>query len=275
MIPEDSLYYIPEYNVETVREKISRINRRAAKLQMQPVTMTETGRRETRVTRQRENVYGETVGVTAEFIEFRIEGEAPRIKGWDLLAAIDHRDGFPAILPISGEDIPADQRERGPVCDHCAHNRRRVQTYVLRETDTGRVVTVGSSCISDFIGKWDRDPHKVAELFCSVRALLSTPLGDPDFEGGLMREKPRVDVWEAVAVTGAILEFCPWVSRGEARDRGTGATADAVATYLFSPPHHRPTTGGLRRSQMAGDHPGESRQGRAPGGSYGGRGMGR
>lgn len=233
-------YFLPEHNIETVREKIDGINRRAARLKMRPVTMTETGRREERVIRTRRNVYGETVKVTAVFVEFRIEGEAPRIKGWDLLAAIDHREGFPAILNIAGEDIPREQRDRGPVCDHCGHNRRRAQTYILRETATGRVVTVGSTCIADFVGRWDRNPHNVAELFSAVRALLSLPMSDPDFEGGWDRVRPVVHVWEAVAVTAAILEFCPWISRTEARERMTGSTADAVSCFLFSPPVSAP-----------------------------------
>ena len=123
--------------------------------------------------------------------------------------------------------------ERGPVCDHCKHNRQRNQTYVLRD-ESGEYITVGSTCLKDFIGDWHTDPHKMAEFFCAIHSLINEDFTNTHWDEGMSRVTPVVSVVEAVAITGAILEFEPFISRSKEEVPGT-ATATQVGCYITSP----------------------------------------
>ena len=106
-------YFVPSHNLESLKKRIDKVNKKAKKLGVEPVTIKATGNVEERKTGSRKNVFGERVDIMTMFIEIQIEGIEPTIKGFSLIAAIDHRDGFPAILTIDG-DCPNDQRGARP-----------------------------------------------------------------------------------------------------------------------------------------------------------------
>jgi hypothetical protein len=71
-------------------------------------------------------------------IPLTLHGETPHFAGWHFLAALEHLDGANILRGVSGEEIPAEFRTRGPACDHCKVSRRRNDTYVLRHEGHGK-----------------------------------------------------------------------------------------------------------------------------------------
>lgn len=66
------------------------------------------------------------------------------------------------------EDVPQEQKDVR-ICQHCNTNRSRKFYYILQNEDTSEYITVGKSCLIDFIGH--RNIDKIAEFFQDVKSL--------------------------------------------------------------------------------------------------------
>ena len=104
------------------------------------------------------------------------------IAGWVFVATLDHeadegadegtairrapvgsrlisRIGEEAATAVESADLTA-YRHGGNDCDHCGFNRRRKQTYVLYEAETGELRQIGSTCLKDYTGA--HNPERIA-----------------------------------------------------------------------------------------------------------------
>lgn len=80
-------------------------------------------------------------------------GEMPVAAGYTFVAKIAHTEGGNLISAAPGEygkDLPLELREAAPTCDHCAKQRRRNETFVLR-TPEGKLYRCGRNCLADFL----------------------------------------------------------------------------------------------------------------------------
>lgn len=232
-----------------------RANKQALKLGVPGITYRR-GAVEDRVVSRVVNAGGLEVKVKARFVEVEIEGTIPVLPGgWTLIAVVNHEEGLPIVKNVPGQELPAGQRERGMICDHCQTSRGRKDTFVVR-AENGDVRQVGRNCLADFLGVSGYSPEALLALIRFLAAPLDG-FGDPDAEDfgyeGFARGRTTIDVVEVVQVAGAMIDEHGWVSRArsQASNGEEAATADGVARFLFPP--SRPTEQELaERAQIRG-----------------------
>lgn len=153
----NATYRVHESKKAWLTEKLAKLNRKATRLGTMPVTLT----------------WGEDVIVerTSEsggakvydhYTMATVTGIAPKVGGWTFVATLQHADEAGNVIrsvPGTEKDLPLSFRTVGKVCQHCNAERRRKDTYVLRN-DAGEYKQVGANCLGDFLG--GRDPHAAA-----------------------------------------------------------------------------------------------------------------
>lgn len=86
----------------------------------------------------------------------KIEGDVPNINRWSVLGTIEpvlgQNDKY-TLHSYSDKDLPKQYRdlEEPTKCEHCDTNRKRNQTFVIKNRESDEVLQVGSSCMKDFI----------------------------------------------------------------------------------------------------------------------------
>lgn len=155
-------------------------------------------------------------------VPLTIEGESPKFAGWRFVAALQHLDGENIVRALPGETIPTTYRNRGPVCDHCEHNRRRNDTYVLAHEDS-RTVQVGSTCIKDFLGS---DTADTLAANASILA-LALACGEGGEEGFGSKTSTETHSGEFLALVAWAVRNLGWVSKSKAEfeEHSTGHVA--------------------------------------------------
>lgn len=141
---------IDSYQLEMTRAKIEKINARAAKKGLAgTLTLTAAEVIEVEV--------DEITKIRTERLMYDVEviGNAPAFNGWEFVAKLDW-DANAGLIVRSIPGAVAVDREslRQGWCDHCKTTRQRLVTYVVRESETGRQIQVGSSCLKDFTGQY-------------------------------------------------------------------------------------------------------------------------
>lgn len=90
-------------------------------------------------------------GKSVEFLTIEVQGETPKIDGWEFIATIDFYEEGNIIRAAVEADLEA-YRQSDKTCDHCSSKRNRKNLYVVRNIETQETQKVGSSCLKDFIG---------------------------------------------------------------------------------------------------------------------------
>lgn len=137
---------IPKAATPKLNKEIEKLNRRAKKLDLDPL----------------EAVFGETQIKESfdpngnkykyEAINVTIEGSVPSIDGWSVVLVIDHHAEGNIIADLSGGSVtlPKSYREADSRnCDHCGHRRVRNKSFIITDGNDDWM-QIGSSCIKDF-----------------------------------------------------------------------------------------------------------------------------
>jgi len=101
------------------------------------------------------------------------------VAGWEIVARIDHVSGGGAgniVNTVPNRECPIEYRTADNTCEHCGHNRRRSNTYVLFNEQTGEYKQVGKTCLKDFLG------HSPETLVFSASRLLRLERYFTEFE---------------------------------------------------------------------------------------------
>lgn len=141
---------IDSYQLAMTQAKVDKINARAAKKGLAgTLTLTAAEIIEVEV--------DEVTKIRTERVMYDVEiiGNAPAFNGWEFVAKLDW-DANAGLIVRSIPGAVAVDREslRQGWCDHCRTTRQRLVTYVVRESETGRQIQVGSSCLKDFTGQY-------------------------------------------------------------------------------------------------------------------------
>src|SRR5947209_3468044 len=100
---------------------------------------------------QQESGVDEETGLpwVLDFVEVTVTGEAPKVAGWSFVATLawDAEVGLITRV-VPGLDVEPDLsslRAEGTTawCDHCGTARFRLDTFALRNTETGEIKQVG------------------------------------------------------------------------------------------------------------------------------------
>lgn len=231
------MYRVREENLPGLVERVEKLQKRAAKLDMDPIQM-EIG--------EPEEVRWEERGIERVRLVYpvELEGGMPVLDGWEFWATLDRTDGGVMLRSKPGIDLPEEYRDEkeAMLCDHCETRRYRNVTYVIAHPETERVMKVGSTCIRDFL-PGGRDAERWAELAAMVRDLfVSAPgLEEEDYWGSGVAAPTRWGMETFLSVVAALIRKDGWLSRSKASQRfGDGAeegtaTADDAVYYLVQP----------------------------------------
>ncbi len=147
-------YPIPAERLSKLQVGVDKLNRRAAKLGMDPVGVVASAPRA-------EFASGRDADLPAELrkkrwiIDVLFTGTAPRIKGFTFAAKLDHQKGGNLVLRAPGITVDLDGwRVASPRCQHCGLARHRAQTFLL-QTEKGELLQIGRQCLVDYIGTED------------------------------------------------------------------------------------------------------------------------
>jgi len=210
-----------------VEEGLEQLNKRAKRKKLPPLTWA-WGKPGTR--------QAGDMGKRVPFIPLTLPIEMPKFKGWQFVAVLQHIGEENIVRAVSGSDtdIPKKYRNAGPNCEHCRHDRRRADTYLLRHED-GRYAQVGSTCIEDFLGSNAALALAArAEFYAQTMALLEDE-GWESGGGGGARSQVLVLTTFLAMVAMAIRQF-GWVSAKMAEERDRRATGDEAWDAFFNIP---------------------------------------
>ncbi len=160
-----AVFRVPVQRIEALREKLEKLNRKAAKLGTAPINLTDTGERDT------DQVAVRGVKQDVEYAYVTVLGKTPALNGWAFIATMDHGPAgniihlLPDLARPAGLVIPPldEFRDTGRICQHCGYMRNRKDTYLVQNIDTGEVKQVGSTCLADFTGF--NNPQQAAKWF--------------------------------------------------------------------------------------------------------------
>lgn len=232
--------WIREGNVMMVEAVVDKLNKVAEKLGVAPMLLEKLEKRHVPAVHILDVTPNDHLAHPAyDEWRIRLSGEPPVLPGkWKLMARIEHDDAIGALVhAVPGVDEDFDfsiYRSRGPICDHCGHQRRRKDTFVVQNMH-GDVKQVGRTCVADFLGH--ADTKAVAQWLESLGRLLKVFSGsfNEDDEWGEYfgeRAEPRWDLLRILEKTLGAIRVCGWVSRKAAGDGGR-ATADIVMALVM------------------------------------------
>lgn len=187
---------IPKGAIAWVQDEINTMNNRAGTLGLPPIILSvlDEDRKE-------------------QTLKIKITGSLPILKGWKLIARVNivkvpiNANVASAVItpPADAQDAQPDQTEEmrmvepltdQPIppelelettelrCDHCKHNRRRTEVYVIQYTKTGEYKMIGSTCLGDFIGFFGgRDPQELANYAQTFKQLVHRFAEGSEYEG--------------------------------------------------------------------------------------------
>lgn len=160
---------------------------------------------------------GKIVKIKEHRIEIEVNGLAPKLEGWEFLARIEPTESgsMNMVYAVPGKTVPKEWRnvEAGR-CDHCEIKRRRTNTYLVQNTQTGEIKCVGSSCLKDFLGH--KSPQQIATYFSYVDYLFGGGFdADKDEDGydgmaGFIRERYDVSLLDFLAHAAWMVNDVGW-----------------------------------------------------------------
>lgn len=164
---------------------------------------------------------------------------APSLKtipGFAFAAKISHNepaDGFNLVETPNGGEVDARWSTAPPHCAHCATDRRRKTTYLVRDA-SGTVRQVGSTCLDEFTGL--PLPKLLAAWQFQAFLERAPDPGDGYDLGSLGGYRPgTANLKAALVVALASASLYGYVSSKAARDsfEPLSSTADEVRAILF------------------------------------------
>ncbi len=211
-------YLIPVENLHSMREKISKLNKKAAKIGVHPIVV---------MVGEREMVLSSYSGEEEDYWAYpvSVEGETPKFEGWSFIATLGYFHGGEVEGMISrmvpGERLPKEFLSKtAPWCDHCGTSRLRKDTYAV--FDGKEYKEVGSSCIKDFLGHGD--PHKIA-AFMSYVFSVSDEFDEMERYSGGRMNVTHCDISEYLPYAVEAVKARGWVSAAKSEEWGKTRTS--------------------------------------------------
>lgn len=231
---KEQTYIIPVAVYDALLKRIEKLNRKASKLNCLPVSVTILN--ETVIS---EPVAPEFIGIiepkTYKCYRVKINGQAPIINGWKLVARIEFLPNG-NILKKVDESIDLTQyRDVKPLCQHCNTIRNRINTYVVLNIKTLETKQVGSDCLKDFIGHVS--PESIASYYENLLALLDElgEVNDNPHEFAQGKGFETVNLFEFLCLVYTYVKKYGYVSKKNAFEENIAPTCEIVKNIYFIP----------------------------------------
>lgn len=167
-------YKIYEENLERLEKKLTRIENKCKKYG--------AGFHYEVVGEEFREVGTSEGNVILRFVIVDVEGFA-KINGWEFVATVDHHPEGNVIRNIIDIDIPDKYWHSEPYCEHCKTHRRRNDTFLVHNVETGEFKQVGRSCLCDFTGGYDAE---LAASYISMYEELIEGESSSGYSGGFV-----------------------------------------------------------------------------------------
>ena len=174
----NDVFSLTDYGFSYVAYELEKINKKAKRIGVKPlelkVVKEYTIRREDEMTKQ---------ATVVKMHDVKIEGTPPIIDGYEFIASIEHSDAGNIINispAASVKELPAEYRTSNTDCDYCHTKRDRLNTFVLRKTDTGEFKKVGRSCLKNFLPS--KNPQSILEYASMLGKMLGALVGGEEME---------------------------------------------------------------------------------------------
>lgn len=195
-------FIIPNRAARLLKERISKINRRARRLGLEPIELErlqEVGLKEYRVPVEGSTLDFRSVNLWAS--EYRMTGEIPVVPGDHTLEAVTDFEPATGVRTYLWKRDGLELADNGMTarCDHCNKERRRRRYFHIRTGDQVRVL--GSSCVRDFLPTIDPNHLATIAEWNALADLLDQPDQTLGLEGALMVD-PLSGLWETVEILG-------------------------------------------------------------------------
>ena len=226
----DRVYRIFVSEQNGFAKKVAEANKQAAKLGVAGITVNFLEKDHVVTGKDQ---FGEEIVKEVQYVT--VEGERPKLAGWEFMATIQHGDEAGNLLrAVPGKDdfdLSAFRHSDG-TCDHCGFKRNRNNTFVVRH-ENGDVKRVGSTCVKDFLGGVDAHAAaRYAEFLTEFDAALCDDDDERDYFGGGGGPRHYRLKTFLTHVSASLNEF-GWVSRSAAQ-YGGGSTADDAIDRMTS-----------------------------------------
>lgn len=220
---------IPAVNFDALVAEVEKLNKRAARLKLEPMRLEVVNRYEVDATDHRTKLDYKLPMLTVE-----LSGECPKLAGWELIARITPTEAGNLAKSVPGKECPAEFRSVSTErCDHCNTARRRNDVFVVFNEDKNEYKVVGRNCIADFLGHTNPDALlNSAENLWSGEEIMEAA-GDEGWGfgfGGIY----HVPIEKFLGTTSLWVRRFGWVPRSKAIWEGS-ATADEVWIFLTDP----------------------------------------
>ena len=141
-------YIIPKENLLYLNQKLAKINKKAIKLGIEPITYKIT-REFSQQTRDEHSL----LKPEKWYFEIEIINDKPvHLPGWELVAVITPVSNEKLLKIVPDKTVPDTYRNVSMVCEHCNKARHRKDTFVMHNTETNEYKQIGRQCIQDFLG---------------------------------------------------------------------------------------------------------------------------
>lgn len=143
MNENNNIYRIAECNLERLEKKLLRIHNKCAKYGCD-FSYEKLGEEYKTVADENNNL------VTIKYIVVHAEGTAI-VNDWQFVATLEHQTNGNIIRKYAEDvEIPDRYYFADAVCEHCQTRRRRKDTYIIQNLQTGEFKQVGKSCLCDY-----------------------------------------------------------------------------------------------------------------------------
>lgn len=171
-------FEVTDAGLNYIKAQLEKIDKKAKRIGVDPLVLKIVSQRNEKVKDEKLKIERIRTVYTV-----KIEGKPPIIDGYEFIASIEHSSAgnIINISPVSSvKSLPADFRTQTPVCDFCHTKRDRLNTFVLKKKETGSYITVGSSCLKNFLP--GKDPRAILEYAKWLSFILRGLVGAEDME---------------------------------------------------------------------------------------------
>jgi len=146
----ENQYLIPENNLPSLEKKLKRIENKCKKYGCEfSYKIIGEEYREVKID-DHTGVIPFAPKITIKYIIIEAYGKAI-YNGWRFIASIEHTSNGNIIRQSDYEiTVPEKYQTEPSYCDHCKTDRRRNDTYLVMNVETGEFKQVGKSCLKDF-----------------------------------------------------------------------------------------------------------------------------
>lgn len=206
----EQIYHIPGDNIDILTAQLLELNKKCKKLGLPPIYLEIL----------KEGLKYAPDGTCKYWTEVRVQGETPKYAGWSFGGTLqdqyDEAGNQLNILKMVPEVFTPEEiklfRSRPKWCDHCQENRRRNDTYLIKH-ESGKLMQVGATCLTNFMG--GKNPHALAKAAEFLAEAFEA--GESAAHSGIIGHRQVLSTLLYLAwVWGAIRKY-GWVSKGLAQ----------------------------------------------------------